>query len=784
LPRRRWHGLWYLARLALGLLPALAGCGGKAGGNASGANGSASDPGKGPGGLLPAAQAETAGEGASGDAGAKGAPRPVFDLVANRVHGVEYQDGRLVIDAGSPAFLKFVDGGWKTSWYLEQKDEGRAVALTGGVGGIVFFPVDDDGDGIGGGDGARMLTVALRSLVDGQRVSVFVNEQAVGTAEVPTTFGTLSFTVPAKLLTPGENRLRFAFKVGVPMTGKRRSAAAIAQLTLGPAPAPGAVIGRFALKPESRTIAGSTRRGFALGGPGRLSFFLQIPRDARLQLAYAAEGADAPVLVRLARDGAASRVLFEGTAKASGYSLASLDLGGEAGRAVRIDLVGKGKVIFAEPRIAVSTPVATPLPEKHFDHIFVWMVDTLRADKVHTFNPKTRVETPNYDAFAADGVKFAWAQVPGTWSLPSHSSILTGVYPSVHGGIAHKARLSPDVAFIAEQMKKGGYRTGLFSSNGYVSSKWGFDRGWDETRNFIRESLPNGADYLWKTARTWMDGAGNRGKPKFLYLATVEPHVIYNPKKEFLARYWKKPYTGPIKPAQSGVQLGYIKSGKLKVDDTDKAYLEALHDAEITQSDASFGKFIADLKARKLYDTSAIIVISDHGDEFWEHGDVGHAQGVYQELVHIPLIIRAPGLLPTGHVVNNDVEAMDLFPTLLELAGLPVPAATQGASLLPLIEDEAAYQPRVSLTQNLALTRGIKLARYRLVMGGLGRVEIYDELEDPREQKNLAATHPIALRQLRNVFGLLYANEDRWRKRTFGSAANLLEAFYGDSPAL
>ena len=117
-------------------------------------------------------------------------------------------------------------------------------------------------------------------------------------------------------------------------------------------------------------------------------------------------------------------------------------------------------------------------------------------------------------------------------------------------------------------------------------------------RNFIREILPNGADYLWKTAQGVADAPANEGKPQFLYLATIEPHVIYNPKKEFLAKYWNKPYTGPIKPAISGVQLGHIKSGKLKINDNDKAYLEALHDAEITQSDAAFGAFIADLKAR------------------------------------------------------------------------------------------------------------------------------------------------------------------------------------------
>ncbi len=130
------------------------------------------------------------------------------------------------------------------------------------------------------------------------------------------------------------------------------------------------------------------------------------------------------------------------------------------------------------------------------------MVDTFRADKMHGYNSKTRVLTPNYDAFAADATRFAWATVQGTWSLPSHASLLTGVYPTVHKATAHESKLSPTVPFVAEELKHDGYKTGMFSSNGYISSKWGFDRGWDVDRNFIRESLPNSADYLWKTAKS------------------------------------------------------------------------------------------------------------------------------------------------------------------------------------------------------------------------------------------------------------------------------------------
>ncbi len=388
--------------------------------------------------------------------------------------------------------------------------------------------------------------------------------------------------------------------------------------------------------------------------------------------------------------------MHEGNVGAA-WSEALVDLGAAGGQAARIDLIArdtKGDLAWGEPRIVVKAPApaAAPSPQPKFDHIFVWMVDTLRADKLRAYNPKSRVVTPNYDAFAADATRFAWAQVPGTWSLPSHASLLTGVYPTVHRATAHEARLSKDVPFIAEDMKKAGFKTGMFSSNGYISSKWGFDRGWDVNRNFIRESLANGSEFLWKTAKAWLTPIA--AKRQFVYLATIEPHVAYTPRKEFLAKYWDKPYVGPIKPELSGVQLGLIKAGKLKINDNDKKYLEALHDAEISQSDAAFATFIADLKTLGIYDKSAVIVVSDHGDQFYEHGSVGHGDTVYQELVHVPLMIRAPGVFPAGKVVQRrrrgDGPVRDAARPGGHQAGH---AASRATSLVPLARDEVGCQP-------------------------------------------------------------------------------------------
>jgi choline-sulfatase len=698
--------------------------------------------------------------------------RPTYDFLANRAHALVCRDGRLQIDAGDVSFLKYVDGGWKTSWILGGKDGGKRVAFVSGLSAMLFVPLDTDGDGPGGRAlGDLKLRLTMRSVAPKQKLSVFVNEKPVGTLDVATTQAVSEVNVPASVLTAGENKVRLTFHAAGTIAGGKRAAAAIERIELGP---PGETKDALTVGDVS---LGESKRAFTLAGPSRLSFFVQVPAGGQLAASYGAP-APATVLVRVAKDGAAAKTIFEGPA-ANRFVEGVWDLSAFAGEAVRIDLVSRGGgVSWGTPRLLVKAAAPAPATAtKKVDHIFIWMVDTLRADKVRVYNPKTIVQTPNYDAFAADATRFAWAQVPGTWSLPSHASILTGVYPSVHGAIAHEARLSAQIPFVAELMKRGGFKTGMFSSNGYVSSKWGFDRGWDINRNFIRESLPNGADYLWKQAKTWIQA--NSKKPEFVYLATVEPHVIYNPKKEFHKLYWTKPYKGPIKPALTGIQLGSIKTGKLKVNDTDKAYLESLHNAEITQSDEAFRVFIADLKAAGLYDTSAVVVISDHGDEFWDHGDVGHAQSVHQELVHVPLMIRAPGVFPAGKVIDADVEAMDLMPTLLDLAGVAIPPETQGSSLVSLARDELSASPRAAMSQNLGISRGLKVGRYRLIMGG--RTELYDELRDAREQDDLVAKRPIALREMRNVFSLIVAFENRWKKRTWGTAANLAEPFYAGS---
>ena len=368
-----------------------------------------------------------------------------------------------------------------------------------------------------------------------------------------------------------------------------------------------------------------------------------------------------------------------------------------AGQAARIDLIArgtKGDLAWGEPRIVVKAPrrrrPRTPQPK--FDHIFVWMVDTLRADKLHAYNAKTRVTTPNYDAFAADATRFEWAQVPGTWSLPSHASLLTGVYPTVHRATAHEARLSKDVPFVAEELKKAGFKTAMFSSNGYISSKWGFDRGWDVNRNFIRESLPNGSEYLWKTAKAWLtpdrapSGSSRISRPSSRTSPTRRARSSWS-------STGTRPTSGRSSRCCRACSSGSSRAASSRSTTTTRSTWRRCTTPRSPQSDAAFATFIADLKAMGIYDKSAVIVVSDHGDQFYEHGSVGHGDTVYQELVHVPLIIRAPGVFPAGPSCSADVEVMDVYATLLDLAGLKPGATVEGTSLVALARDEVGAQP-------------------------------------------------------------------------------------------
>jgi arylsulfatase A-like enzyme len=754
-------------------------------------------------------RASVAGRDESGAGGERAdrAERTVVDLIAARPLATVSLGGALIIEGGGAAVWKHLDGGWKSSWRLLPAANGkprRAAIL--GVAGVLHVALDEACEGPACD---RRILMRLHNEVPGQAMTLFVNGRAAANLAVAEGVSTVEATIPGALLHAGDNTLRLHFRRAAPREASgggadgKASAAAVERVVLGP---PGVATVRDPGTPprlgESYGLGGDARRALASSGAMRVSYPLVLPSSgAGLELAFAygsqaasPGAAPIPMSARLVADGEggpAAVALWRADARAT-WQEARVDLGRWAGRAVRLELAieGSGGGAFAEPRVVTRAPAPSAGGASDgaaAEVVIVWMIDTLRFDRLGAGAtaklPGGASLTPNLDALLAEGTQFASATAQGNYSLPSHASILTGTTPAVHGLVDDAGRLPDDVPLVSERLRARGVRTGLFSSNGYISEKWGFRRGWDAYRNFIRENLPNGATEIWKAARPFLESEARAGKRVFLYLATAEPHVAYDPRPEFLARTWPRPYAGPVRPRDTAAQLVAIKRGSLRLSAVDKQYLEALYDAEVAQNDAAFGAMVADVKRMGLWDKTAIIVVSDHGDELFEHGSVGHGHSVYEELVRVPLAVRFPPRVPAGRVAPVDVEGLDVAPTVLDLFGLDEGDGPpmQGESLLRLARAPEGTAPRPATSVHGALLRAMRLGRYKLIRSS-AKTSLYDLVEDPREQRDLGGDprRAVALGCLRDVFALEFAFEPRWRKPLFGTPAAPTDAFADD----
>ena len=352
---------------------------------------------------------------------------------------------------------------------------------------------------------------------------------------------------------------------------------------------------------------------------------------------------------------------------------------------------------------------------RDFNFILI-TVDTLRADRIGCYG-FPRIETPAIDSFARQGVKFdhCIAQTPLT--LPSHTSILTGTLPLFHGVRDNGGFIvPPELKTTAEVFKEQGYATAAFVGAYVLDSKWGLDQGFDyyfdrfDLSKFEKISLgtvQRPADEVMDEALKWLDG--NSQKKIFAWIHLYDPHTPYEPPRPFNAKYPNHPYLGEI--AFTDTQLARLWK-----------YLE---DGGST---------------RNLF----LIFASDHGESLGEHQEAAHGFFVYDEAIHVPLIFVTPFKRFQGLSVSGVVSLVDVMPTMLEMAGFPIPAEVQGKSLIPRFfqpaqgEDACAYAetfyPRFHY--GWSELQSFQTRRFKLIISP--DPEFYDLEQDPDEMKNLA----------------------------------------------
>ena len=358
-------------------------------------------------------------------------------------------------------------------------------------------------------------------------------------------------------------------------------------------------------------------------------------------------------------------------------------------------------------------------------------IDTLRADALGAYGG-TWEATPFLDRFAEAGVRFtdAWSHSPKT--APAHMSMFTGLPPRTHGignqRSSGNQSLSADITTLAEALRGAGYRTGAVASGGNVKGYLGFERGFE-----VYDDGAKNLELKLRDAGAWIRGveAETRGeRPWFFFFHTYAVHDPYLPPKKFRERFADPDYAGEIigDPAELARAVkqddrapwasSHQKAAEnfwARVDPdspADLAYLHQLYMASVASLDVQLRRFLAPLERDGLLDNTLIVLTSDHGEEFGEHGGNRHDQ-LWQELLHVPLIVRLPGdplvppeagAAPLGRTVEGTVRHMDLVPSLVELLGVQGEARFAqeilGESWAAWIDEPGAAEPRPALGEH------------------------------------------------------------------------------------
>lgn len=417
------------------------------------------------------------------------------------------------------------------------------------------------------------------------------------------------------------------------------------------------------------------------------------------------------------------------------------------------------------------------LPPAAPPNVLLLVVDTLRADHLPTYG-YPRDTAPAVDALLARrGVVFDAAVAQAPWTIPSVASYLTGVQPGElrHRGDGAFQAVPADLPTLAERLRDHGYRTAAFIANPTVHAGIGFARGFDRfyTPEVDVASLRLHGDDVQGRALAWLAEHADAG-PWFLYVHFLDPHDPYeNPDMPDARSPFLPEYDGPV----DGDWPHALYSGRrdlAQADDPEAAVrqLTALYDGEIRYADRLIGELVEALPPEVTSET-LMVFTSDHGEELHDHGWWKHGHTVYQEQLHVPLVVRWDGRLPAGRRVAAPVELVDLVPTLLAAAGVDAEVADgevvplDGVDLLPVLRGAAEAPRRPALADHLAQgprraavrLGDLKLvlfdrhapyepedplaaALYETALRQLRRVELYDLSQDPRERRNLAAERP------------------------------------------
>lgn len=666
------------------------------------------------------------------DPGAVPAHRPdpgfrlFYDLALNPERAELRQGRTLAISPSSRAGSKYALGGWRTGWVPSTQ------GAPSGDAGSLLVPVD--------ADGATSVTVRGR-VREGSWLALYMDGEKVLGAS--TRAGTSSTHTFASRLERGEHLLAYKAPGGLE----------IEWVYVTPLPAS---------PPQDAppdpctmtTVLGGGSQLVSIPAGWTLGHALEVPPGTRLRATVKGRRKQSTSIV-LWRDGAGPVDLGTFGARPAGTAI-DVDLGAFSGQVVRLDLVaGTGGASLVDPRIVVQADAPRPARTRP-RNVILYLVDTLRADRLRAYEPGTRVRTPALERFVERAAVFERSLSQSNWTKPSVATLLSSLLPWQHGAITRTAVLPGSIPLLQEHLQGRGYFTAGFVTNSFVSERFGFKRGWDEWSH-SRLTGRSRAALVADEVLGWLDERP-AFQPFFLYVHTTDPHSPYAPPRDVFELYDADPYDGAVSFARDPLLLDTIRKGGLPLDERDRLRLEALYDGEVTYHDEHFGRIVEGLAARGLADETLVVLVADHGEELFDHGSVGHGHTAWQELVHVPIIVRWPGVTEAPVRIGDPAGLVDVAPTILDILGIPVPGGMRGRSLAPLLLGEPSTAPRGAVCGIKDTWRCLVAGRYKLLEHATSRhattAMLFDLEADPDELVDVAPLMPLTLRTLRGLLGL------------------------------
>jgi arylsulfatase A-like enzyme len=543
------------------------------------------------------------------------------------------------------------------------------------------------------------------------------------------------------------------------------------------------------------TLDGRTRRALVLDADSGAAWRVRVPPGGHLDFGYGVQesawhgpGDGSFFQVEVVADGHPPVVVWEDyltpkhDPRHRTWRHAHVDLAAYAGRAVTLRLLARASPPTHEPFATrhdarddapvVSAPRIMGERSAHPNVVLI-LVDTLREDGLGAFRTD-RDPSPHLDDLVDEAAVFERAYATAPWTHPSTGSLLTGLLPPQHGLGTAPAGMSffrPQTVLLAELFHRAGYATATVSNNLIVSPDEGFARGVDsfDTRSLDIDQY-FGAERVTRGAMEWLDEAGDA--PFFLYLHYFDPHDRYQAPLPYTrafvtpalrARVKDLDVTrGRVNPIRNRLYEDGRRTDFEPSTDTMEV-LRGLYDGEIQYVDAWIGRLLRFLQQRGRDRDTIVVLTADHGEEFLDHDYLKHGQGLYDELIHVPLVMRFPDGTGRGRRIASPVSLIDVVPTLLAACGLSDAAryAGPGRDLYGLLARSPADDPgpvfAVSYGGQAASSsaaHGPKHAvideRWKLIHTlETDEVELFDLERDPREQRNVAGEHPQVVDRLR-----------------------------------